>query len=122
MSKISMQAQKSKQDTGAWEVKRQFKIPALGQAADTTKLDQQLCLIPGLQRVQVEPQRQRLLVWYDVRRVTYQQILTTLMDAGYPPLDSWWSRRKQSWYRFSEANDRANAKAPLAACCNKPPK
>jgi hypothetical protein len=85
-------------------------------------LDQALCRIAGIQRVQLDSQRQRLVVWYDVRRVSYQLILTVLTDAGYPPPDSWWSRRKQGWYRFTEANDRANAKTPTAACCNKPPK
>ena len=117
-----MQTPESNQETGAWEVRRRFKIPALAQAADTSRLDQALCQIPGLHRVDIDPRRQRLVAWYDVRRVTYQQILTVLSDAGYPPPDSWWSRRKQSWYRFTEANDRDNAKVPPAACCNKPPK
>ncbi|MGD8589651.1 MAG: hypothetical protein PVG22_12560 [Chromatiales bacterium] len=77
--------------------------------------------MPGLHRVEIDPQRQRLLVWYDVRRVAYQQILTVLTDAGCPP-DNWWSRRKQGWYRFTETNDRENAKAPPPTCRNKPPR
>jgi hypothetical protein len=117
-----MHAPDSTQDTGAWEVRRRFKIPALAQARDTSSLDQALCQIPGLHRVQVDPQRQQLEAWYDVRRVSYQQILTTLADAGYPPPDSWWFRRRQSWYRFTETNDRENAKTPPAACCNKSPR
>jgi hypothetical protein len=85
-------------------------------------LEQALCRIPGLHRAQIDTRRQRLVVWYDVRRLCYQQILGTLTQAGYPPPDGWWARRKQGWYRFTEANDRANAKAPPAACCNKSPK
>jgi hypothetical protein len=53
--------------------------------------------------------------------VAYQQILTVLTDAGCPP-DNWWSRRKQGWYRFTETNDRENAKAPPPTCRNKPPR
>ena len=117
-----MQTPDSIQDTGTWEVRRRFKIPALAQSADTSRLDQALSQTPGIHRVQIDPDRQRLEVWYDVRRVSYQQIQTTLVEAGYPPRDSWWSRRKQGWYRFTEANDRANAKAPPTACCNKPPR
>jgi hypothetical protein len=117
-----MPKQNIRQETGAWEVRRRFKIPALTQAEDSSELDRSLCRIPGLHQAQIDPRRQRLEVWYDVRRVSYQQILTVLTNAGFPPRNGWWFRRKQSWYRFTEANDRENAKAPPAACCNKPPK
>jgi hypothetical protein len=78
--------------------------------------------MPGIRSVAADATRQQVVVLYDVTGTDYLTILAKLEDAGFPPLDNWWSRRKMHWYQFTDRNGRENAKAPPAACCSKPTK
>ncbi|MCU7815850.1 MAG: heavy-metal-associated domain-containing protein [Candidatus Thiodiazotropha sp. (ex Rostrolucina anterorostrata)] len=106
---------------GAWEVRRKIKVPALNHDADAMAVERALDSLPGIRRVAADATRQQVIVLYDIRGADFQTIVAMLEHVGFPPLDDWWSRRKMSWYTFTDSNGRDNAKAPPAACCNKPP-
>ncbi|MGD8587772.1 MAG: hypothetical protein PVG22_02970 [Chromatiales bacterium] len=107
---------------GAWEVKRRIKIPALNHAADALAVEDALQSIAGIRKLVTTVDRHKLVVWYDITQVDFQGIVRALEEAGFPPLNNWWFRRRMSWYQFADSNGRDNAKTPPAACCNKPPK
>ena len=117
-----MKTQNPLKPAGAWEVKRRIKVPALGHAADAMAVERFLGPLPGIRKVAADATRQQVIVLYDITGVDFQSIVTSLENVGFPPLDNWWSRRKMSWYQFTDSNGRENAKAAPAACCNKPPK
>ncbi len=107
---------------GAWEVRRRIKVPALAHDADAMAVERNLSPLPGVRKVAADATRLQVVVLYDITGTDYQTILASLEELGFPPLDNWWSRRKMSWYQFTDSNGRDNAKAPPPACCNKPPK
>lgn len=117
-----MKTQDPMNPVGAWEVRRRIKVPALVHDADAMAVERVLGPLPGIRKVAADASRQQVVVLYDITGADFQTILTSLEDVGFPPLDNWWSRRKMNWYQFTESNGRENAKAPPAACCNKPPK
>lgn len=117
-----MKTRNSLKPAGAWEVRRRIKIPALGHDADAMAVERFLGSLPGIRKGVADATRQQVVVLYDITGVDYQAIFASLEDAGFPPLDNWWSRRKMSWYHYTDSNGRENAKTPPAACCNKPPK
>ena len=108
--------------TGAWDVRRKIKIPALVHQADAMAVEGKIGSLLGVHSVAADIGKRQLIVCYDITGSDYQSIVELLADTGFPPLDNWLSRRKKSWYEYTEATARENAKAPPPACCNKPPK
>lgn len=108
--------------TGVWDVRRKIKIPALVHQADAMTLEGRVESLPGVHSVAADIEKRQLIVCYDVTGSDYQSIIEALEDTGFPPLDNWLSRRKRSWYEYTETTARENAKAPPPPCCNKPPK
>jgi hypothetical protein len=106
----------------AWKVKRRIKIPALVHEADALSIKRTLGRLAGVYLVDANISKQRLIVGYDIIKTDCQTILALLEETGFPPLDSFWSRCRMGWYRFTDENGRANAKAPPSSCCNKPPR
>ncbi|MCU7917049.1 MAG: heavy-metal-associated domain-containing protein [Candidatus Thiodiazotropha sp. (ex Epidulcina cf. delphinae)] len=117
-----MRTQDPMKSIGAWEVRRKIKVPALNHDADGMAVEHALNALPGIREVAADASRQQVVVLYDITGTDFQTIVAELEHVGFPPLDNWWSRRKMSWYTFTDSNGRDNAKAPPAACCNKPPK
>ncbi len=108
--------------TGTWEVRRRIKIQALGHAADAMAVERVLGALSGVRMVATDVAKQQVAVLYDATVVDYQLIEEGLENMGFPPLDTWWSRFKSSWFQYSDSNARENAHARPSACCNKPPK
>ena len=117
-----MKAKNSLKPVGTWEVRRKIKIPALGHAADSMFIERTLQVLDGVRRVRADEIRHRIDIRYDATETDYQALLTALENAGFPPLDNWWSRRKSNWFEYLDTNARESANAPSRACCNKPPK
>jgi copper chaperone CopZ len=117
-----MSTGESLKPSGPWEVHRSIRIPSLGHAADGLAVERAVSELPGMIKVIANVERQRVGVRYNASLLSYQRILETLEETGFPPRNNWWSRLKGNWYNFSEENIRDNAKAPPPACCNKPPK
>ncbi len=110
------------QPSGAWEVTRGIKVPALRHAADAMQLTQALETSTGVHRAQAQVDKQRIVVRYDATQTDYRSIVCILEETGYPPTKNWWARMLASWYQFTDTNARDNANAPPPACCNKPPR
>lgn len=108
--------------TGVWDVRRKIKIPALVHEADAMMVEGRVGSLPGVRSVAADVQKHQLTVCYDVTGSDYQSIIELLENTGFPPLNNWLTRRKKSWYQYTETTARENAKAPPPACCNKPPK
>lgn len=112
----------SVKSSDAWEVHRHIKIPGLVHQADAMMLESKIGSQSGVRAVTSEVTHHRLTIKYDVRVANYTAVIELLEQLGFPPLDSWFQRRKQAWYEFTESNARDNANLPPPACCNKPPK
>ena len=117
-----MKTQHAMKPAGAWDVRRRIRIPALSCTADAKLVEDAVGALSGVHMVDVDMDKQQLVVIYDARRSAYESIVTALEDAGFPPPKNWWSRIKGNYYQFADGNARDNAKAPPPACCNKPPK
>lgn len=117
-----MSAGNANKGEGTWEVRRTITLPALRQAAETRKVVEVVGIIAGVRTVAADEKRVRLVVRYDAAVTGYHLIKTALESAGYPLKEGGWSRLKESWYNFVDANMRENASAPPPACCNKPPR
>jgi copper chaperone CopZ len=107
---------------GPWEVRRKIRLPSLRHAADGMAVERAIGEMPGVLAVTAEVDRQRVVVRYNASRQNYRNIMEIAEKTGFPALNSWWSRFKGNWYRFTDENARDNAKAPPPACCSKPPK
>jgi copper chaperone CopZ len=117
-----MNGQASLKPSGPWEVRRKIKLYSLGHAADALAVERALTELPGVVKAVADVDKHRVEVRYDASQQNFQNIVETMENTGFPPLDNWWSRFKGNWYRFSDETARENAKAPQSACCNKPPK
>ena len=117
-----MKRENSLKPEGPWEVRRKISLPSLRHAADGLAVERAIGEMPGVLGVAADAERRRLVVRYNASRQNYRNILETAEKTGFPALDTWWSRFKRNWYRFTDENARDNAKAPPPACCSKPPK
>lgn len=107
---------------GVWDVRRKIVVPALAGEANPACAIEAVEGLNGVHGVSVDAQKKRLIVAYDASRIDYQSIAVTLDEAGFPPLDSWWSNLRARIYQFTDSNARENANTPAPPCCNKPPK
>jgi hypothetical protein len=117
-----MKTQDPMKPVGVWEVRRRIKIPTLVHAADAIEVEHVIGMLSGVYMVATDLEKHLITVLYDASQVDYQTILNALGNTRFAPMDNWWSQIKGSWYGFTDTNARDNAKAPPAACCNKPPK
>ena len=89
-----MKTQDSTKPVGTWEVRRRIKVPALVHDADAMAVERFLGPLPGMRKVAADAARQQVVVLYDITGADFQTIVASLEDVGFPPLDNWWSRRK----------------------------
>lgn len=106
---------------GVWDVRRRINISTLVHADDAMAIESTIGALPGVCKVFADVEKHRVTVRYDASQINYQAILDALENTSFPPMNSWWSRFKGGWFQFADVNARDNAKAPPAACCNKPP-
>lgn len=105
---------------GAWEVKRHFTLPASTGEASARAIAERLSQLAGVRGTRADIGRHRLSVAYDVTQLDYRHVLETLTEAGLPAPIGWWSRLKAAWFQNMDETGRANARAPMAPCCNNP--
>ena len=117
-----MKTQDPMKPAGTWEVRRRIKIPALVHAADAMAVERAVGALSGVRKVATDVDKHQVDVRYDASQSAYQAIVEVLENAGFPPLDNWWSRVKGNWFQYTDTNAMDNAKAPPPACCNKPPR
>jgi len=117
-----MQNKRTTHERGVWEVQRKITIPTLAEGRTPTPAIEAVEALDGIRSVVVETGKQRLVVAYDASRIDYYTIAVCLSEAGFPPLENWWSNLRARIYQFTDSNARDNANAPAPPCCNKPPK
>lgn len=85
----------------------------------TSLLAASLTALPGVDHVGTDD-KGRTAIRYDASQIGFPEIEAILDEAGIArPTDLWW-RMRAEWYRFTDANARANAHAKHA-CCSRPP-
>ena len=99
-----MTTQDPMKPAGVWEVRRRIKIPALVYAADAMAVERAVSALSGVRKVAADVDKYQVVVRYDASQSVYQAIIEVLEDSGFPPLDSWWSRYKGSWFQFYHAS------------------
>ncbi len=117
-----MNREASLKPSGPWEVRRRINLQSLGHEADVLAVERALAELPGVVKAVADVDKHRVVVRYDASQQNFENIVETMEKTGFPPVNSWWSRFKGNWYRFSDETARENAKAPPPTCCNKPPK
>ena len=106
---------------GDWEVNRGLYVPVLNSTEDVDRIVDAVANMDGVIHVAADVTGHNLTVRYDLRKRRLDDVVGILVKLGYPPKESWWFRIRRSWYRFTESNMSDYAKAPISACCNKPP-
>ncbi len=108
--------------TGAWEVRRSIRIPALDGEAGAAVIERALTGMPGVRTVATDLMKRKVIVRYDATGADYRSIVTVLERAGFPSLNNRWSRIRGAWHQYSDTTARENDHVRPSACCNKPPK
>jgi copper chaperone CopZ len=112
----------SMQAKGAWEVRRDIRIPALDRETDAAMIERALTGVPGVRKVAFDLAKHRVTVRYDATGADYRSIIAILERTGFPPPNNHWSRLREAWCQYSDTTARENANVRPSACCNKPPK
>ena len=76
--------------------------------------------VPGVTQAEVNSDRTKLEVTYDVREATAEDIQSALETAEMAAPSSVWRRIRVAWQSNLDINCRDNA-AHRPACCSKPP-
>ncbi len=105
-----------------WEMARVIRLPSLATSADGEKVRKALSVLPGMGELEVDRERRRLRVLYDVRQLDYRMLLKALAKAGHPLPTNPITRIVTALRQYADSNARDNAKAPPPTCCNKPPR
>jgi copper chaperone CopZ len=106
---------------GPWDVRRKFKVPTLLHAADARVVEQALGQVGGIRALAVDISRRVVTVRYETTEADHEAVRIALEDAGFPPADGWWARRRYQWLQSVDVTSRENAGATPSPCCNKPP-
>jgi hypothetical protein len=106
----------------AWRVRRRIQVPALRDQRDGTRLRPLLEDIDGVLGVVVDAANRRVTVEYLLTKTDYGALEDVLAAAGFPPAPGRWARVRAAWLRNLDLTGRANAAAPEAACCSRPPR
>ncbi|WP_456447092.1 hypothetical protein [Thiolapillus sp.] len=110
-------------DTGdSWTVRRNLRLATPASGDEAARITEALNSLEGLSGFKIEAGSDRLEVTYNVTKMDYQALGSTLETLDCPLASGGWSRIKGWFYQFSDTNARDNAKAPPPPCCNKPPR
>lgn len=118
--RVYMNNHSDPKDSVAWDIRHWIRIPALNHQADAITINNALAKLPGILQVQVYLERKKIRVEYDQTKVDFLLLKNQLEAVGFPLSDSWWWRRKWSWFQYLDVNARENANAPAPPCCSNP--
>ncbi len=76
--------------------------------------------VDGVVEAGVSPETGRVVVSYDLRRITLPQVADRLQAIGLRPSNRVLERLRRGWASFTEDNIRSNL-AHQGHCCSKPP-
>jgi len=95
----------------------------LGERIDSDAKDllvSYLMEMMGMKEVDVDKDKVHLT--YDLLQVTEDQIEQALIDIGVQLGDGWLERIRRGWVNEREFNELDTMASPEAPCCNKPPR
>lgn len=75
---------------------------------------------PGLLSAQLAQDGRQLQVAYDVRQLTFGQVLQCLGAAGIVPAAGRWAALRATWWNYLDGNARSNLANRGAPCCSNP--
>jgi len=107
--------------TDAWKVRRRIQVPQLGLEAECAAVQRVLEGVDGVLQVSVDVAKGRVTVDYLQTRTDYRSLQETLDAAGVHAARGRWARVRAAWFQNLDLNGRANAAAPAAPCCSRPP-
>ena len=106
----------------AVRVRRRIPVPALRERRDGSgPLLAALSGLDGVLSVSADATKGRVTVDYLLTRTDYGALEQALAAAGLPPARGRWARVRAAWFQNLDLTGRANAAAPEAACCSRPP-
>lgn len=105
----------------AFRVRRRLDVSDLHDAADALRAQSLLSRIDGVLRVSADSETGRVWIDYLQTRTDYRSLQDVLIAAGFSPARGRWARIRRAWLTNLDETARANATAPQAACCSRPP-
>jgi hypothetical protein len=105
----------------AFRVRRRLDVPDLHDAAGALRAQSLLMRVDGVLRVSADSEPGQVTVDYMQTRTDYRALQDALTAAGFSPARGRWARIKRAWLTNLDETARANAAAPQAACCSRPP-
>lgn len=99
-------------------VRRKLPLMSLQGSECEGRIREAFAEMEGVSRVQLQPEKNQVVVQYDAAQLDVQRVAAVLSGAGCPLANTFRSRLKQAWYGFLDENIRDNAAAPPKPCCN----
>lgn len=78
--------------------------------------------LPAIKKADYVAKKNRIIVEYDLLKLSYRQLLSILVEKGIGIKKSFTFSLLSSWLNYIEKTAKENSKAPPPSCCNKPPK
>jgi hypothetical protein len=76
--------------------------------------------VDGVSSCRIDARRGRMQVTYDASRIGFAVIEQAVEGAGGVLARGGWARLKSAWFRYLDANAKANASGGAGACCSNP--
>jgi len=88
--------------------------------ADKTKMMLAVDQSFGVDKVSYDEQEQTLNVAYDASHFSVEQLEDILDSYNFSVAHDWWTKTKESYYKFTDQNIKDNSEHQ-PSCCHKPP-
>ena len=105
----------------AFRVRRRLDLPDLQDAGDALRVQSLLSRIDGILSVSDDSETGRVWIDYLQTRTDSRSLQDALTAAGFRPACARWARIRRAWLTHLYETARANAAAPQALCCSRPP-
>lgn len=102
-------------------LKRSLSVTGITCEGCEHRIETNLAELPGIQHVEAKGKRGKVRVVYNPFQLRQQKIEARLMELGYPPAETLWSRIRRGWQHFDESGFIDMSKAP-SHCCSKSPR
>jgi len=105
----------------AYLVNRHLWLESL-DAEKAATIAQEIEALIGVDSLMLDPDSRRLDIAYDASVLQIEQIEAIVHCHGSDLDQSWWTRFKVGWYRYTDQNVQGNAKHEPWCCSKMPPR